>query len=116
MTILEGVRKIDSAFPIFSYNDEGHIWATLDEMPFDPEGMQRRRNWHNNLYQNIMEFLEEFPELEQIDRQIICDLRMNPIREHVLQTKSKFDCYCESLDGLNEILDRLNAPPTQSEC
>jgi hypothetical protein len=99
MTILEGVRKIDSAFPIFSYNDEGHIWATLDEMPFDPEGMQRRRNWHNNLYQNIMEFLEEFPELEQIDRQIICDLRMNQFESTFCRPKVSLTAIARAWTG-----------------
>jgi len=108
MTILDGLREIESAFPVFSCSYSGCLRAMLDGMPFDHDGMEHRRKLHNILCQNIEEFLEQFPELEEHDRQIVCDLQMSPIRAHILQTKREFDCY-------REIMDRWTVSTSQAQ-
>jgi hypothetical protein len=65
------------------------------------------RDWYNNQHEKIMEFLErECPELEQCDRLIICDLRMNEIREHIMRRESEFACYREILGRYSAYLTR----------
>jgi hypothetical protein len=99
MTLLDYEERINSAINMLSYSHSAHLWATLDGMSFDAEGMQRRRDWYNGQHAKIMEFLErDCPELERRDRLTICDLRMDAVREHIEQTEAEFGCYCSILD------------------
>jgi hypothetical protein len=115
MNLLEGVNKLDNEFNILSFTHADSLWAKLDGMPFDEEGMQQRWEWCDDLYRRLMKCLErEFPKLEKGERQIICDFRMYPIREHVERTEAEFGCYREvrsALLGSDLLLEMLCIPP-----
>jgi len=103
MNLLEGVNRLENEFDILSFTHASYLWAKLDGMPFTEEGMQQRWEWCNDLYRRLMKCLErEFPKLKQHERQIVCDFRMHPIREHVERTESEFRCYREILEKAKE--------------
>jgi hypothetical protein len=101
MKLLDYVGKINNAINILSDSHAAHLWATLDGMSFDEGGMQRRRDWYNDQYEKVMEFLVgACQELQQRDRLVICDLRMAEIREHIARTEAEFSCYREVQESL----------------
>ena len=101
MNLLDYVCKISNAINMLSDSHAAHLWAALDGMSFDEEGMQRRRDWYNDQHEKVMEFLvQECQELQQQDRLIICDLRMGEILEHIMQTEAEFRCYRELQESL----------------
>jgi hypothetical protein len=114
MDLLDYVAKINNAIPMLSDSYSAHLWATLDGMSFDAEGMQVRRVWYNDQHEKIMEFLAwDCPELAQRDRLIVCDLRMSEIRERIIRKEAEFRCYCEIESDLlgSDLLRQVSCIP-----
>ena len=93
MSLVDYLAQINDAFPVF-YLGEGHLNERLDKFPFDEEGIQQARRWHDGLAKNILEFLDDrFPGLGKLGCLIVCDVQMTGIREKLAATECEYRLY-----------------------
>jgi hypothetical protein len=99
-------ERINNAFPVFSY--EQHC---IDTIPFQ----QWQSCLYGQLWANVSEFLKtDCPELDECQRETLCDERLFPIRERIVLAERLFNSEREIEASVRSAFLKLNSETTNT--